>query len=308
MEAGGEMSDAAVSDSEREQAGVELRPATPADADECGRIIYEAFAAIHDQHCFPRDFPTLEAATQLAAARLRHPLIWGVVAEIDGRIAGSNFLDERGPIRGVGPITVDPLLHDRGVGRQLMRAVLERGEGARGIRLVQDTFNRSSLALYASLGFRVREPMAVLGGRPRSGPAEGVEVRPLVEDDIESCEQLCLAVHAFDRTNEVRDALQLPVTHPFVAVRDRRIRAYATTLTFFPAAHAVAATEEDLRGLILGALAAHGDPASFLLPIRHDALFRSCLNEGLRIVKPMTYMTVGEYRDPDGWWIPSVSY
>ena len=37
-----------------------------------------------------------------------HPSIWGVVAEIGGRIVGSNFLDERDPIRGVGPITVDP--------------------------------------------------------------------------------------------------------------------------------------------------------------------------------------------------------
>jgi hypothetical protein len=39
-----------------------------------------------------------------------------VVAEIDGRVVGSNFLDERGPVRGVGPITVDPAAQGRGSG------------------------------------------------------------------------------------------------------------------------------------------------------------------------------------------------
>jgi hypothetical protein len=28
----------------------------------------------------------------------------------------------------------------------------------------------------------------------------------------------------------------------------------------------------------------------------------------LRVVKPMTYMTIGEYREPVGCWIPSVLY
>ena len=51
-----------------------------------------------------------------------------MVAEIDGRIVGSNFLDERSPIRGVGPITVAPEGQNSGVGRKLMQAVLERGE------------------------------------------------------------------------------------------------------------------------------------------------------------------------------------
>ena len=93
-----------------------------------------------------------------------------------------------------------------------------------------------------------------------------------------------------------------------MAVRDGRISAYVTTLTFFPAAYGVAETEDDMRALILGALATDGDPASFLLPMRQAGLFRWCLDEDLRVVKPMTYMTMGEYREPDGCWIPSVLY
>ena len=57
-------------------------------------------------------------------------------------------------------------LQGGGVGRRLMEAVLERANGAAGIRLLQDAFNMRSLALYASLGFEVREPVLVMTGRP----------------------------------------------------------------------------------------------------------------------------------------------
>ena len=287
---------------------IELRAIEPADGDECARIAYEAFGGIQDHHRFARDFPALEDAVQLTSAFISHPSIWGVVAERDGRIVGSNFLDERGPIRGLGPITVDPQAQGAGVGRRLMEAALERGRDAAGIRLFQDSFNVGSLALYASLGFEVKEPCALMSGTPRSGPAGGVEVRALEERDLEKCEDLCIRVHGFERTNELRDAFQVPVFSPFVAVRDGRITAYATTLTFFPAAYGVAETQDDVCALILGALAAGEEPASFLLPTRQAGLFRWCLSEGLRAVKPMTYMTIGEYREPDGCWIPSVLY
>jgi ribosomal protein S18 acetylase RimI-like enzyme len=285
-----------------------LREIEAADGGECARIMYEAFARLHDYHHFPRDFPTLEAATQLATNFIEHPDIWGVVAETNGRIVGSNFLDQRGPITGVGPITVDPETQGRGVGRRLMEAVMERGAGARGIRLFQDTFNMQSLSLYASLGFEVKELAVVMSGTAKSGPPAGSEVRPLEERDLDECEQLCLKVHGFERTNELRDALRAPVFAPSVAIRAGRITAYATTLIFFPAAYAVAETEDDMRALIAGAVTAGDQPASFLLPTRQAGLFRWCLSEGLRAVKPMTYMSVGEYAEPKGCWIPSVLY
>jgi predicted N-acetyltransferase YhbS len=111
---------------------VELRPMQPHDGEEVARILYGAFAGIHDRHRFARDFPTLESAAQLTRDFMRHPSTRGVVAVSDGRVVGSNFLDERGPIRGVGPITVGPAAQGRRVGRRLMEAVLERGAGATG--------------------------------------------------------------------------------------------------------------------------------------------------------------------------------
>jgi GNAT superfamily N-acetyltransferase len=287
---------------------VHLRPIESADRDEAARIAYEAFAGIHDHHRFARDFPTLDAAVELMTNFIAHPSIHGVVAEIDGRIVGSNFVDERGPVRGVGPITVDPAAQGHGVGRALMQAVLDRSAGALGVRLLQDSFNTGSLSLYASLGFEVAEPVALMRGRPRSTEVAGVAVRPLEEDDLGEAEQLHRTVHGFERTAELADALAAPAFSPMVGVRDGRIVAYAATLTFFPAAHAVAETPGDMAGLIAGALAATDEPGHFLLPTRQAELFRWLLGEGLRVVKPMTYMTIGHYKTPAGTWIPSVLY
>ncbi len=308
MPATNHSTDLATAEATGAPSAVELRPIERYDDEAVARILYGAFAGIHDRHGFPRDFPTLESAVQLTRDFIRHPSIWGVVATSDGRVVGSNFLDERGPVRGVGPITVHPDAQGRGVGRRLMEAVLEQGAGSTGIRLLQDSFNTQSLALYASLGFEVREPVVVMAGRPRSAPFAGVEVRPLRQEDLAACGDLHRRVHGFERANELRDALEASALDPFVALRHARVVAYATTLTFFPAAHGVAETEQDMCALIAGALAAGEAPASFLRPTRQAELFRWLLGEGLRVVKPMTYMTVGRYEAPAGGWIPSVLY
>jgi predicted N-acetyltransferase YhbS len=116
-----------------------LRPGTREDAAACGLIDFEAFKSISSQHNFPWDFPSVEIATAVVTMMLSNPGFYSVVAEIEGRVVGSNFLDERNPITGVGPISVDPALQNQTLGRQLMQAVMERSSqrGFAGIRLVQ---------------------------------------------------------------------------------------------------------------------------------------------------------------------------
>jgi GNAT superfamily N-acetyltransferase len=284
---------------------VTLREPVSEDAAALAQIVFDAFGDIHDHHRFQRDFPVLEAATGIIDNWLAHPSVWGVVAEVDGRVVGSNFLDERDPIRGVGPITVDPNGQNSGVGRALMDAVLERGKDAPGVRLLQDAFHMRSLCLYESLGFDVKEPVAVTTGKPRSGAVDGVDVRPLTADDVEECGALCERVHGFSRANDLRDA-----THAFAAfaaVRDGRITAYASSVTFWPMNYGVAESDEDMTALLLGAAAAVDDPIAFLVPLR-SPLFRWSLGEGLRLVKPMNLMALGEYHEPRGSWFPSVLY
>ena len=285
---------------------VSLREARPEDVEGCARICFEAFGGIHDHHRFPRDFPAIEMALGLIDAFISHPAIWGVVAEIDGLIVGSNFLDERGPVRGVGPITVDPQTQNAGVGRRLMDAVVERGEGAPSIRLLQDAFHMRSLVLYTSLGFDVTEPVVMMSGSPVGEPPAEAEVRPFEEDDLDACNELSRRVHGFDRSQDLQEARQRLA--PYVAVRDGRVTAYATSVAMWPMAHGVAETDDDMSALILGAAAASSDPVSFLCPIRQSDLWRWCLGHGLRAIKPMNVMVRGEYTEPAGTWFPSVLY
>src|SRR5919108_4989675 len=122
---------------------VTLRPGRPEDANPCGAICYEAFKAIASQHNFPPDFPSREVAVDLLRLWLSHPGFYAVVAEADGRIVGSNFLDERATIAGLGPITVDPTVQNSGIGRRLMEALLERAAQRHvpGVRLVQAAYH-----------------------------------------------------------------------------------------------------------------------------------------------------------------------
>ena len=96
---------------------------THADIDDCARICYEAFYAIATRHDFPPDFPSVQPARELVAALQSHPDFFSVVAESDGRIVGSNFLDERSAIFAVGPVTVDPDARDRDPGRATLKAL-----------------------------------------------------------------------------------------------------------------------------------------------------------------------------------------
>ena len=71
--------------------------------------------------------------------------------------------------------------------------------------------------------------------------------------------------------------------------------------------HGVAEDEEDMQALLLGAAAAVDEPIAFLVPLRSE-LFRWSLGAGLRLVKPMNLMALGEYQEPRGSWFPSVLY
>jgi predicted N-acetyltransferase YhbS len=283
---------------------VTLRPGKPEDAAACGAICYEAFKAIATHHNFPADFPSREVAVGLLGMLLSHPGFYGVVAELDGRIVGSNFLDERSAIAGLGPITVDPTAQNKQVGRTLMTALLDRAAARKlpGVRLVQAAYHTRSLALYTKLGFVPRESLLVMQGPAIRATVPGYAVRPAREDDLPACNAVCLQVHGVERSGELRDAVQQGTA--MVVEHDRRITGYATDVAFF--AHAVGESNNDVKSLI-GSASAYGGPG-FFVPARNAELARWCLGHGLHIVQIMTLMTVGLYQEPVGAWLPSVLY
>jgi predicted N-acetyltransferase YhbS len=292
---------------------IQIRAMREGDVERCGRICFEAFSEIARRHNFRPDFPAPEAAMQLMQMLYANPAVFSVVAERDGEVIGSNHLMEYDAIRAVGPITVDPKAQAKGAGRMLMETVIERGKRsiedktAAGIRLVQDAFNTTSLSLYASLGFDIKEPLALIEGQLHGDVPADVTVRALREKDYDSCAELCRLVHRFDRLNELKHTP--PFATSFVALRDGRITAYATAPQFWTMNHAVAETMSDMCALLTGAAnLLEGKPLSFLLPTRQSDLFRWCLQKGLRVVKPLALMSMGEYHEPRSCYLPSVGY
>lgn len=238
-----------------------------------------------------------------------HPGFYCVVAESGGQILGSNCLDERSAIAGVGPITIDPEVQNKGVGRALMEAVLVRSaeRGFQGTRLLQAAFHNRSLSLYTKLGFDTREPISTMQGPPIKTPTPGYNVRPARMSDLEECNRLCISVHGHDRSGELRDAIEqgtIEKRTAVVAEREGRIVAYSTLIGF--SGHTVGESNADVQALIASADAFLGP--GILVPTRNAGLFRWCLENGLRVVQPMTLMTAGFYNEPAGAYLPSILY
>lgn len=281
-----------------------LRRGVAADADACGTICYNAFATVCTEHGFPPDFPSAEVASGLMAMLLAHPRFYSVVAERDGRVVGSNFLDERSSIRGLGPITVAPGVQNGGVGGHLMQHAIDRAasQGAAGVRLLQAGFHNRSLCLYSKLGFRTRETVSIMQGAPIDQALPGYTVRPATTADAAACNQLCLQVHGVDRGGEVSEAIDQKTA--MVVEHLGRIVGYTTGIAFF--AHSVAETNAALIALIASA-SEFGGPG-FLLPTRNHEVLTWCLRNGLKLVYQMTLMTIGLYNEPDGAYLASVLY
>jgi hypothetical protein len=233
-----------------------------------------------------------------------HPGFYGVVAERDGKVIGSNFLDERTTIVGIGPITVDPTVQNQGVGRRLMQAVIDRAasRGVPGVRLCQATFHRRSLCLYTTLGFRTRELLSCMNGPPLKRTLPGFHVRVATLTNLAACNALCFDVHGFERGGELNEAIEQGTAT--VVERDGQITGYATQIGFF--AHSVAKSNADLIALIAAASEFTGP--GFLLPTRNYEVFAWCLANGLRLQYPMTYMTTGLYSEPVGAYLVCVLF
>jgi hypothetical protein len=233
-----------------------------------------------------------------------HPGFWCVVAEQNGRIVGSNCLDERSAVFGVGPITIDPTIQNQGVGRRLMQAVLDRSRERKvpSVRLLQAAFHNRSLSLYTKLGFDPREPMSVMQGSPLRFSIEGCAVRVATMGDLESANRVCERVHGHNRSGELIEAIGQGTAR--VVERQSRITGYVSAFGYF--GHAVGESNLDLQALI-AATESFGGPG-MIVPTRNAELFRWCLEHGLRVLLPLTLMSIGLYNEPAGVYLPSILY
>jgi predicted N-acetyltransferase YhbS len=274
------------------------------DASELGRIMFEAFEQISRQHGFPPDLPEMPSALHLMQMLISQRGVFGVAALEDHRVVGSNFVNMIDPVAGIGPITIDPAHQGNGIGRQLMYEVLNHAhaQGAHMIRLVQDSFNMTSLSLYASFGFVVREPLALL--RAPSERQKSVGVRLATPDDIGDMDALCERNMKVSRRNAIAAAFNGPFG-PLIRECGSKIVAYQIPGFF---GHGAAETDEDALALIRATSDLPPTAQVFFAPLRQATLYRKALAAGCRTIKVMNLMTIGPYEEPTATWIPSVMY
>ena len=175
--------------------------------------------------------------------------------------------------------------------------------GLSGVRLLQATFHNRSLSLYAKLGFTAREPLSVMAGLPLKQRARpGYTVRQAKESDLEGATKLCDQIHGHSRSAELLEAIVQGKA--LLVERAGRLTGYASGFGYF--GHAVGESNMDLQALLCAAEGIEGP--GVIVPTRNAELFRWCLESGMRIVQPMTLMTVGLYNQPTGAYLTSILY
>ena len=242
---------------------IELVPVMPEHIEELGGMHYEAFKGIADRFSVPPISDSVASSQRGINWLTNHPKIYGVAALEDGKLVGAAYVSMRDEVAAVGPVFVSPLCQGKGIGRILTQNVVNQARqgGFERIRLVQDAVNVSSLSLYISLGFDVKETMAFMRPKPISDSVEGIRLAN--ESDLPAIERLSRDIYKISRRNEVAEDIYSgdPV---LLLEREYRITGY-----FLPGmdGHGVAEDDEDMLALIGEAAARFPELSRFHCPL-----------------------------------------
>ncbi len=287
-----------------------LTTVLPEQADEVGAMVYESFREIAERHNFTPAFATPQLAQLVIRLLAQTEGNESYLLVEDGQPLACNFGDERDEVVGIGPVAVAVDQQGRGLGRQVMEALVERSErnGFTSLRLVQSAYNMQSFALYHSLGFEVQSMFAIAKGRPSADDQPADHVRDYTAADLDACDALHRDVMGFGRRHDLE--LFATFAPPVVVERGGQIAGY---LTRFPGEeafvmHGVARDEGALRDLIIGTGNAEEGTLTLQLPCGQAETLRWAMAGGFRISELGSYMVRGDYQQPMGAWIPSGFY
>ncbi len=298
-----------------------IRQARLDDLEPIAQILFDSFNDFNASVSLPPEWPSVDFARAAVRGFIESPDYYAIVAlDEDGRVVGSNFLDERDFVAAPGPISV--ARGSRGHGFALMAAIFARAEeiGKTYVRGVQHASNVRSYQLWMSLGFTPREQLCALTGFVNSDlrVRGAVEIRAMRAEDVEACDAMFQRAHGFSRRNDIRAAVATPgPAAPYVAVsaRDGRIVGYTTG--FWLLGHVMCESEEVLRDLWIGASHAmraeegRVPPPLVHLPARlYPDTLRWALHEAsLRVLRLETLITMGPYEDlRSGVYCPGMAY
>ncbi|MDD2310075.1 MAG: GNAT family N-acetyltransferase [Desulfuromonadaceae bacterium] len=182
-----------------------IRDMTRSDIDRVGEILYDAFTGVAAKYGYPPVMNCVQEGKAWAWAMSRYVSSEGIVAEVDGRVAGVVFLNKRGDVGGGGPMAIDPDFQGKTIAPQLMAAFLERAKSLSSIRVVQEAFNPTSFSFQYAYDFM---PVAdlldlVLNGRARQHPDLHGNVSELTAEGLDELCSYDMPRSHFDRRTDL---------------------------------------------------------------------------------------------------------
>lgn len=309
-------------------AGFTIREMGPDDVTQAGEVYYNAFFVDSTACGVPTAFsaPSLEAGCSLIAAMVAHPLYYKLAAvDSHGKVIGIAVIDmEDKYVNGVGPVAVSPDSANRGVGKALMKAIIQHAHKSPSIRLNTSGSNRKSFCLYANLGFRpvgcttaffgtVEPDAGFQAASSLSISLHGISCRKMEQADVKACGDMYYKGMGYSRENDIASMLARFPDGCWVATasKDKRtILGYVTGL--FLLGHAMATSEEAWVAVMSRAIEAREGAVACIsiLGVQYPRLINWALAARLQLARHNWYMVIGDYQDPkDGYvWSPSIQH
>jgi L-amino acid N-acyltransferase YncA len=149
---------------------VKVRTMAEADLPEVRRIFQLAFGT----YMGASDPARWGADRDFTSTRWRAAPAHAWVAEVEGRVVGSNYLTSWGSFGFFGPLTVLPEFWDRGVARALLAPTVARFDelGVREAALFTFSHSPKHISLYQKCGFWPGSLTALLAAAAESSPVE----------------------------------------------------------------------------------------------------------------------------------------
>jgi GNAT superfamily N-acetyltransferase len=272
------------------------------DADRAGDVNFVAFYDVALRHGQSPVVTTPGDARGYVRHLLAFDPLGGLVAELDGAIVGMAWIHQRRPVATIGPVAVEPRVQGRGIGRLLVERCIEAaGPRIPQVRLVQESFNPTSLALYLRTGFRVVAPLIELelppGARTIGVGPSGARVRAAVTADRARLVERDARAFGAPRPQSVD--LYLRSGRSVVAERGTTLAGYAFGIGLGPVAYLGSASADDADVLLelLATLAQElrGERTALraLVPSNDRRLVEGLLGVGFRVFRACHYMVRG---------------
>lgn len=279
---------------------ITIRPGIEGDALACGGVCFRAFLALADRHGFPPFYPTLEYTVSTIREKLTDLNFYSVVAESEGRIVGSSFLDERSGVAALGPVSVEPDIASTQVRQMFFEDAIKRSEemGHTTLRTIEESYDSRTVRQAERLGFETSEALGLMSGIVSGVRLAGDIVRTAKESDLDVCREISKEFFGYDRSAEIFGAIRKSKAN--VVIRNGVVRGYTTGLSL--TGHSAAVTNDDLMALIASTRKKH---INFLLPIQNSPLLGWCLENGLQFAMPVSLLTFGTYAVPTGAYLHS---